>query len=293
MNRPELSPRTLCTLPRELSSRRLGRSAAGFKLFRVVQIVNRERDHRQRIQSSQVTWSPKTVRLTASRRCSDSRVRGAGISGESLVALCARKQLFRGCSDVRELARSPGDAITLRHSRRHEQSLRAAASTQAWIERDDRRRFRIECGRKVQAIKGAHRHRERQDQPLGTTMNRRGQFGIAGRRMQFDPTIRGAAASSRVRRCSRVRRPSADAISVNARSETITHSKDRRQTKCLHHGGCGAGGPDITRSRRAPSTREGHQIRVLRDVPVTERGRAKANRPGCGRGCRQGATATV
>jgi putative transposase len=61
----ELSPRTLCTLPRELSSRRLGRSAAGFKLFRVVQIVNRERDHRQRIQSSQVTWSQKTLRLTA------------------------------------------------------------------------------------------------------------------------------------------------------------------------------------------------------------------------------------
>jgi len=57
-----------------------------------------------------------------------------------------------------------------------------------WIECDDRRRFRIECGRKVQAIKGAHRHRERQDQPLGTTMNRRGQFGIAGRRMQFGPS---------------------------------------------------------------------------------------------------------
>ena len=66
--------------------------------------------------------------------------------------------------------------------------MRAAASTQAWIECDDRRRFRLECGRKVQAINGAHRHRERQDQLLGTTMNRRGQFGIAGRRMQFDPS---------------------------------------------------------------------------------------------------------
>src|SRR5712691_944467 len=69
--------------------------------------------------------------------------------------------------------------------RRHEQSLRAGGFTQAWIERNDCRRFRIECGRKVEGIEGAHGHCERQHQPLGTTMNRRRQFGMVGRRMQF------------------------------------------------------------------------------------------------------------
>jgi len=44
------------------------------------------------------------------------------------------------------------------------------------------------------------------------------------------------------------------------------------------HRGCRAGRPDITCGRRAPSTHGGQPIGVLRDVPVTRRGRMT---PGC------------
>src|SRR5436190_23194561 len=37
----------------------------------------------------------------------------------------------------------------------------AGGFTQAWIERNDCRRFRIECGREVEGVEGAHGHCER------------------------------------------------------------------------------------------------------------------------------------
>jgi hypothetical protein len=47
----------------------------------------------------------------------------------------------------------------------------------------------------------------------------------------------------------------------------------------LRHRGRGAGGPEVTRGRRAPSTRGGQPIGGLRDVPVTQRGRMTPGRP--------------
>jgi hypothetical protein len=44
------------------------------------------------------------------------------------------------------------------------------------------------------------------------------------------------------------------------------------------HRRCGAGRPDVTRRRRAPSTRGGQPIGVMRDVPVPHRGRMTPGR---------------
>ena len=47
----------------------------------------------------------------------------------------------------------------------------------------------------------------------------------------------------------------------------------------LRHRGRGPDGPEVTRGRRASSTRGGQSIGVLRDVPVTQRGRMTPGRP--------------
>ncbi len=62
------------------------------------------------------------------------------------------------------------------------------------------------------------------------------------------------------------------------RASTFGVSRPDARRDVLRHRGCGAGGPDVTRGRRAPSTRRGQPIGVLRDVPVTQRGRMT---PGC------------
>ena len=62
------------------------------------------------------------------------------------------------------------------------------------------------------------------------------------------------------------------AFYVDEHNRVLPHSAFRGQTPdemYLRHRGRGAGGPDVTRGRRAPSTRGGQPIGVLRDVPVT------------------------
>jgi hypothetical protein len=56
-----------------------------------------------------------------------------------------------------------------------------------------------------------------------------------------------------------------------ARGRGVSRTDARRDV--LRHRGHGAGGPEGTRGRRAPSTRRGQPIGVLPDVPVTQRGR--------------------
>jgi hypothetical protein len=53
----------------------------------------------------------------------------------------------------------------------------------------------------------------------------------------------------------------------------IRRFEDRRPTRCTSAPGRGAGGPDVTRGRCAPSTRGGQPVGILRDVPVTQRRR--------------------
>jgi putative transposase len=66
------------------------------------------------------------------------------------------------------------------------------------------------------------------------------------------------------------------AFYVHAPNHVLPHSAFRGQTpdeRYFGTGGRGAGGAEVTRGRRAPSTRGGQPIGVLRDVPVTQRGR--------------------
>ena len=66
------------------------------------------------------------------------------------------------------------------------------------------------------------------------------------------------------------------AFYVDEHNHVLPHSAFRGQTPDEMYFGTGdasAGGPDVTRGRRAPSTRGGQPIGVLRDVPVTQRGR--------------------
>jgi putative transposase len=69
------------------------------------------------------------------------------------------------------------------------------------------------------------------------------------------------------------------AFYVEEPNRVLPHSAFRGQTPDEMYfgtGGPGAGGPGDTRGRRAPSTRRGQPIGVLRDVPVTRRGRVTA-----------------
>jgi hypothetical protein len=70
-------------------------------------------------------------------------------------------------------------------------------------------------------------------------------------------------------------RPPAMTFYVHEHNHVLPHCAFRVHTPddVLRHRGRGAGGPDVTRSRCAPSTRGGEPIRVLREVPVTQRGR--------------------
>jgi len=57
------------------------------------------------------------------------------------------------------------------------------------------------------------------------------------------------------------------------RASTFGVSRTGARRDVLRYRGRRAGGPEGTRGRRAPSTRRGQPIDVLRDVPVTQHGR--------------------
>ena len=66
------------------------------------------------------------------------------------------------------------------------------------------------------------------------------------------------------------------AFYVHEHNHVLPHSAFRGQTPdemYLRHRGRSAGGPDVTRGRRAPSARGGQPIGVVQDVPVSQRGR--------------------
>jgi hypothetical protein len=70
--------------------------------------------------------------------------------------------------------------------------------------------------------------------------------------------------------------------SFRINNHVLPHSAFRGQTADEIYFGTGDAVPADLRSRagrRAPSTRGGQPIRVLRDVPVTQRGRLTSGRP--------------
>jgi transposase InsO family protein len=75
-----------------------------------------------------------------------------------------------------------------------------------------------------------------------------------------------------------VRRLVAFYVHEQPRASTFGVSRTDARRDVLRDRGRGAGGPDLTRGRRAPSTGGAQPIGVLRDVPVTQRGRMT---PGC------------
>jgi len=100
--------------------------------------------------------------------------------------------------------------------------VRGSNSAQAPIESDHRGGARLDRRGEVQGIESANGRWKRQQQLLGAPMYRRRELHVTAGRRQLQRLTMEVAGLPPSQNASRVRLPSAEAISVSARSERIT-----------------------------------------------------------------------